>query len=534
MSMAVVLAAAACTDPLNITNNDAPDVAHTLATPTGIEAFAGTTYQAIWSADNGSSASIYPQLMNMAFESYSSAGNFAMTTRNAIPRSAITNARGSQSALDNFRDFSGLSKNSRTAANVIIALDKLIATGQNLGSAALNARTRSFAFFTNGVSLGNLALAYDSAAIVTERVPSDDLPALSGAAEVMKAALASVDSAVAIAGALPATGFTLPSTWINGRAMTVTDFVRFVRSYRARLRAGVARTPAERAAVDWAAVIADVVNGIQADVNVTLDPGAGWTNGWLTLHFLAGIHQMTPMIIGMADTSGQYDAWLSVPLNRREAFLIRTPDKRFPRGETRAAQTVNSPAVLPPGQYFRSRNTGGDVIAETWGSSFYDFYRWLPISNANGRGEFPLITKAEMDMLAAEGYLRQGQIAAAAALIDIYRVRAGLLAVSSPTLTATTPVPGGRACVPRVPTSAGNTTACGDIFEAMKWEKRMETAFTGWASWYFDSRGWGDLPEGTPLEFPVPYQELEARRKPFYDLGGIGGKSAAAKGRYGL
>src|SRR5207342_2603946 len=142
-----------------------------------------------------------------------------------------------------------------------------------------------------------------------------------------------------------------------------------------------------------------------------------------------------------------------------------------------------------------------------------------------------LITKAEMDMLAAEGYLRQGQIAAAAGLIDTYRVRAGLPALSSAALTASTPVPGGHACVPRVPTSAGNATACGDIFEAMKWEKRMETAFTGWASWYFDSRGWGDLPEGTPLEFPVPYQELEARRKPFYDLGGIGGKSAAPKGR---
>ena len=75
---------------------------------------------------------------------------------------------------------------------------------------------------------------------------------------------------------------------------------------------------------------------------------------------------------------------------------------------------------------------------------------------------------------------------------------------------------------------------CGTIFEALKWEKRMETAFTGWASWYFDSRGWGDLPEGTPLEFPVPFQELDARQKPLYNLGGIGGKSAAAKGTYGL
>jgi hypothetical protein len=137
-------------------------------------------------------------------------------------------------------------------------------------------------------------------------------------------------------------------------------------------------------------------------------------------------------------------------------------------------------------------------------------------------------------MLAAEGYLRQEQIDRAAALIDRYRTRAGLPALSGVVTSAAMSVPGGRACVPRVPTPAGNSTTCATIFEAMKWEKRMETAFTGWASWYFDSRAWGDLPEGTALEFPVPYQELQARTKPFYGLGGVGGKSAAAKSGYGF
>jgi hypothetical protein len=98
-----------------------------------------------------------------------------------------------------------------------------------------------------------------------------------------------------------------------------------------------------------------------------------------------------------------------------------------------------------------------------------------------------------------------------------------------------TAVPGGTNCVPRVPVKSGATytTACGNIFEAMKWEKRMETLFTGWGQWFFDSRGWGDLPEGTPLEYPVPYQEMDARAKPFYNLGGVGGLSAAPVGTYG-
>ena len=75
--------------------------------------------------------------------------------------------------------------------------------------------------------------------------------------------------------------------------------------------------------------------------------------------------------------------------------------------------------------------------------------------------------------------------------------------------------------------------ACGNIMEAMKYEKRMETMFSAFGRFWIDGRGWGDLIEGTPLEFPVPYQEMQARQKPFYLLGpGFG--SAAAKGVYGF
>ena len=44
----------------------------------------------------------------------------------------------------------------------------------------------------------------------------------------------------------------------------------------------------------------------------------------------------------------------------------------------------------------------------------------------------------------------------------------------------------------------------------------METAFTGYSQWYLDSRGWGDLITGTPLEWAVPIQELNSRLKPQY------------------
>jgi hypothetical protein len=50
----------------------------------------------------------------------------------------------------------------------------------------------------------------------------------------------------------------------------------------------------------------------------------------------------------------------------------------------------------------------------------------------------------------------------------------------------------------------------------MKWEKRVETSMIGYGQWFVDSRGWGDLAVGTPLEWPIPYQELFARGKASY------------------
>jgi hypothetical protein len=89
--------------------------------------------------------------------------------------------------------------------------------------------------------------------------------------------------------------------------------------------------------------------------------------------------------------------------------------------------------------------------------------------------------------------------------------------------------------VPQVPTPQG-TVKCGDILEAMKYEKRMETAYTSFGAWWRDGRGWGDLIELTPWEYPLPYQEIQARygiNQPTYNLGG-GGGSSAAKGTYGF
>jgi hypothetical protein len=128
--------------------------------------------------------------------------------------------------------------------------------------------------------------------------------------------------------------------------------------------------------------------------------------------------------------------------------------------------------------------------------------------------------------LAAEGYIRTNQFALAAPLINQSRAANGLPAVGI--VDGTSPVAGGASCVPQVPSAPSFTTvSCGNMLEAMKYEMRMETAWTGYMAWFRHHRRWGDMIDGTPLQWPVPYQEMQARSQAFYD-----GALVAGSGTY--
>jgi hypothetical protein len=47
-------------------------------------------------------------------------------------------------------------------------------------------------------------------------------------------------------------------------------------------------------------------------------------------------------------------------------------------------------------------------------------------------------------------------------------------------------------------------------------------------------RGWNDLPVGTAVHWPVPYQELDARQQRTYNLGGVGLPGGAPESTYGF
>jgi len=514
---------AACADPLEVANVNDPDRDRVLSSPADVEQIIGNSYAAMHDQilDN---IALSAQMLSMGMENHSILANFEMGPRGLVPRAPISNQRGNPGQGEHLNDWQGLHTAARLAS---LGLEAFLRPGFTLGSPGANARARAFGKFVQGVSLGNLALVYDSASVVTEFDDPTLIVPLAGYDSVMRAALIALDSAVAIARA-DGSGFPLPGAWLNGNPLSRDDFIRLVRSHRARFRAGVARNPAERAAVNWNAVIADVDSGITADFQINMvGVGSPWDMQWVVQHYLfTAWHQMWQFMIGFADVSGNFDGWLATAPAARGPFLVVTPDQRFPQGATRLEQQANSPAVPTGNLYFRNRPAGDDPAALPLGSSFYDHIRFRAFFNAGRLGPFPIMTKAEMNLLAAEGHLRlpTPNVAAARVLIDVSRRgKGGLPSLDSAGISdLTTPVPGGTACVPRVPVAPWNTTACGNIMEALKWEYRMETAYIGYGSWYIAGRGWGDLPEGTAVHWPVPYQEMDARRQPFYDIGGVG------------
>lgn len=539
LGLVVAAGAAGCSDQLVVENQNSPDRERALARPTDVENLVAGQFRIIhnawWNVTN-----LQAQVANMGMESYSSNANFGMNVRSPIPRSLVDNSRGNPA--DFYATYLSLNQAARAAA---LGLSRLNSSDFTFFPSDANqtARARAFAYFVMGVAQGYLALTFDSNAVIN---PADDAEAynpLMGYDSVMRAALNYLDTAIAIA-----TGatFTLPNAggqlnWIpSPTALTsgaTGTFARLARSYKARFRAGVARNPTERAAVDWAAVIADANNGLTADFSITMaNVGGGWFYRPMQMDLFQSWHQMWTPMVGMADVSGAYENWLNTARGNKLPFVIVTPDNRFPAGGTRPLQQTASgcdaskcvqPAATTPRPYFRNRPNGEDIVVDALAMGYYDFYRFQALWNNNRNGNVIVFPVAELNLLRAEGYIRTNQWALATAAIDISRAAAGL-----PSLVGiadlNTPVPGGASCVPHVPTGAmgaaqetPTTAACGNIFEAMKWEKRMETAYISPAGWYFDGRGWGDLPAGTQLQFPTPYTELDARRIPIYSGNGM-------------
>lgn len=539
LAAAVVLGG--CEDTLTVTNPNSGDSNKVLATPTDLENLLGGYFKRWHSGVYGSIASLEAPASNMALMSYSSLANNCLNNHTPFTGATNFNEPGNTCSNEQSRMFYILAEVNKVAS---IALSKLDG-GLVMNSPAETARARAFAEFLSGISIGYVAMMYDSLAIADATTAGDEITPLVGYDVAATEAYAALQRAIDAANSQ---AISIPQEWYpTTTTLNSANFIRLVRSYRARIRANMARTPAERAAVDWPLVIADAQNGITADHEVITNTISGPTHGgWRNQWGVRGLwHQMPPWYIGMADNSGSYQTWLNTPLGDRGAgnngFFMTTVDTRFPQGATRAAQIADfqktscSAAATTCARYFENRAAGLDEYAGAgFGWSNYDWVRaqsWRTAGAAGSARNGPItdIDIEEMWLLEAEGHYRAGAFALAGALVNQSRARGGLPAIV--TFDATTPVPGGVNCVPKV-SLAGAALTCGTLFEALKYEKRIETMFQHYAALYLDSRGWGDLPVGTPTYWATPFEELLARRRPQSDIYGTGDGPGMAPGSF--
>src|SRR6185436_15692008 len=144
--------------------------------------------------------------------------------------------------------------------------------------------------------------------------------------EIMAQARKYLDQAQDLAGK---STFTIPAGWIGTTSYSNVELARIAHSYEARFLAGVARTPAERAAVDWNAVLTHAQAGVTRDFGVIQDgPGGKWSSPMKS----STEQRMRLPYIGPADQSGGWQKWEASLPQDKQPFLIDTDDRRVTGG----------------------------------------------------------------------------------------------------------------------------------------------------------------------------------------------------------
>jgi hypothetical protein len=497
---------AGCVDLTRPNNND-PNRERATSTPGDVEALIASTFQLWWPRVYGTTPSV--MWSAMGYERSTPFLCYSSQEMSQEPRPAWNNTTvyvRSNTSSGPWLDLYGVISLTNDGLK---ALDGGLKIGAN---GADNTRARAFAKFMQGVAHGYLALQYDKAVVVDERTNIDTLttPTYQPYTEVMQAAIGMLKTSIAIADTAT---FTLPTVgWVPGLALTNRDLSRLARTYIARFETYVARTATERAAVNWSDVIAQVDAGITADFAPIGTPTGLVDNGkriFARANAFPGDQQRASnWLVGPADSLDGFRNWVATPVAERNPFQLRTSDRR-----------IQGDAVGSKGAYF-GYDANVSWMNPTRGlylRSFYYYHRFGSGTSWNN-GPLVAITRTEMDLLKAEALIRLGRAVEAIPLINKTRVQNGKL----PAVDINGP-PDQPGCVPRKLNGS-----CGSLWDALRYEKRIEQAGVDGQVAFYDARGWNTLAANSFLQLPIPGRELEIQRLPNYTYGGGGDMSAPA------
>ncbi|MCG8603511.1 hypothetical protein MJD09_00725 [bacterium] len=490
---------------LDVQNQNQPDEARALSTPSDIESLIQGSFLQWFDALQSSQPNMSLGVMSDAYTC--SWGNFGMSFLSQEPRVEFTNESSFNRAgitedpwFGNYGAISSASDGLRNIQNGTVTLG------------ADNARALAFGKFVQGLAHSWLSLNFDQGFILDENVDlAVDILELQPYATVHAAGIAMLEDAIS---QFNANAFTIPVDWINGKTYTSAELAQIAHAYIARYLAAVARTPAERQAVDWNKVLTHLDQAMTSDFEILGNGGGRSDAWWSATHWYSSEsntwQRLDYKLIGPSDASSAYSDWLSLAPADRDEYIFPSTDLRVWDGTLDANGDQNpglyfeqiGPTTFPGGGYHRSR----------YGQYQFDEYRF-----ETSAGSFvPIFRTQELDFLRAEALLHTGGNAAEiSALLDKTHVTNGGYGT-----TADLPV-GSISDVANPIHETGAT-----LWSVLKYEKLVELLGTGSGQEFFEKRAWGNLTSLTLLHFPVPAKDLETLQLQLYSHGGGVGDSA--------
>jgi len=477
----IIFLASSCAD-LAVENENEPDRENVMAEGEDVESLVGSTYLTFWQATQALNMPI--PFSTLGDELTSQWGNWDMGTWAREPREEYENATTSSYYQMTATPWFGFYECISTAVDGL----QVMAGGLNIGDNNQDAaRLEAFCRYMLGLSHGYLALIFDKAFIVDENTDLNSTPSFSTYDDVAAASLGYLEECINIC---ENNSFLIPDTWINGIEVSNDMLAQFAHSFSARILAGVARNETERAAVNWSEVMSHADAGITEEMILEMD-GNYWYDGMKYFGSREDWMKADYFTIGHADTSGVFETWAAAEPADRQPFIIHTTDLRIAGPDSTTA----------PGTDFQYFDT---FPFEGYRGSYYGSIRYFDHFANIATGPVSCFNPAELRLLRAEGLYRQNDLDGAAAIINETRTTRGGL----PPIDGSNP----------------------DLWELLKYEKRIEIFITTGGLMYFERRGWGELGTGAPLQFPVPAGELEVLQLDNYTFGGEDGDWAAKRG----
>ena len=496
LAMVSVLALNGCAD-LDVSNTNAPDQSRALAKPADVESLIKSTFLSFWQGIHVTGGSFNPGVM--ADANTSSWGNYGMRELSSEPRAAANNnpAWNYAYALEEpwYYWYGAIS----AAKDGLASLKAGQEGGKTfLADAAADKRAEIFAKFIMGASNAMVAVYYDKGFYVDESTDFATTPELVAYDVQMASAITALKGVITDASANASVP--IPEDWLQIAGLTMADLAKITHGLVARWTAGVARTPTERAAVNWSDVKSHASQGTPF---APVGDGVYW---WSRTQYYCGVSaswgRSDYKLIGPADKSTGYATWLGTAVASRTAYTMETDDKRI-------TGALDADGKQTQGLYAKNEYRTRLIASRgTYHQTFYLFNRNRDYAVDQGlQGPMHDVTQAELDLLQAEAALRGSDAATAVTMINKSRVTTGgLSAATSAKVGAST--------------DAASALDGASLWSMYKYEAMLENTLIHPFTGYMNRRGWGDLTKGTPTHLAIPGKELEILLMENYTFGG--------------